>query len=288
MAEPSVFRTELVDQAVSFVKERWPQARPKCALILGSGWGGAISTFNIRDSIAYSEIPGFGAALTPGHEGRLHWAECSGIETLLLQGRRHWHEGCGWMPVIVPIYLLSRIGAKVLMLTGSVGGIRSDLKPGDLMAVADHINLMGSNPFSVIPPLQRGEDFIDLTNLYDTRLRVMMLNAAESAKERLSSGILAATAGPLYETPAEVRMLSYLGADACGMSVVPEAVLGHSLGLEVVSCVCITNFAAGLDGKPRTHQEVLETAGEASQRASRILASLWKLLAQSGSNTGAD
>jgi len=276
--EVNVFDCALIDRAEECIRQRWPGYRPTCGLFLGSGWGAVSEAFQVRDAIDYSMIAGLGAPCTPGHAGKMLQAEAHGIETIIFQGRRHWHEACGWLPVIIPVYLLKRLGVRIIVLTGSVGGIRDDLRPGDLMVVEDHINFIGTNPLLAVPVQYRGKDFVDLTYLYDRELRLLLLQAAAELGVPITSGVLAVTSGPSYETPAEVKMLRSLGADACGMSVAPEAILAHSLGLRVLACTCITNRAAGLDGKERQHGEVLETIAHALQRIRCIIVELWRRL----------
>lgn len=272
------FDLRLVDRAQACLRENWPSAKPVCALILGSGWGDVVGMFEKRQALDYSQIPGFGAAATSGHAGKLWLAERSRVQTLVMQGRRHWHEACGWAPVMVPIYLLKRMGVEVLFLTASVGGIRAGLKPGDLMLVEDHINFMGSSPLLAVMPEEREWDFVDLTNLYDRPLHALIREAAQAINQPLSGGILAATAGPAYETPAEVRMFRAGGADMCGMSTVPEAVLAHALKMRVAACACVTNLAAGLDDRERSHAEVLDNITRATDSLKRLLAEVWDRL----------
>jgi hypothetical protein len=135
-----------LDQALSFIRSRWPNARPTLGLILGSGWSEVVESFTIKDTIPYEEIPGLGKTGVVGHAGRLVLAESSGIETLIFQGRRHFYEGVGWTPIALPVFLIKSLGAKAVMVTNAAGGVRADLKPGSLMIIDDHINFLGANP----------------------------------------------------------------------------------------------------------------------------------------------
>ena len=266
----------LLDEAVSAVKKAWPQAKPRLGIVLGSGWGGAVEDFSVKAALPYEKVPNLGLersergsanaeqrpkevakTYSPGHAGQLLYAEYKGVELFIFQGRRHVYEGEGWTPVVLPVWILKQFGAEIVLLTNASGGIRDNLRPGMLMAIEDHINLLGSNPLigPHIPAF--GERFPDQTAVYDPDLRQALIAAGTDA-----SGVYLATAGPTFETPAEVRAFRALGADAVGMSTVPEAIFANALGLKVAGLSCICNWAAGLGDEKPSGEDVIRTAKE--------------------------
>lgn len=236
---------DLVRRAARFLQRRLPTI-PRAALVLGSGLGdldlGAPSA-----ELAYSRIPGFPQARVAGHPGRLSLVG----QTAILRGRVHFYEGHPLDVVVRPVQVLATLGVKRIILTNAAGGLHPGLKVGDLMAIKDHLNLMGANP------LRGGQNFIDLSAVYEV-------------PRGMKAGVYAAVAGPTYETPAEVRMLRRLGADAVGMSTVPEAIAARAAGLRVTGISLITNAAAG-KGRPVSHADVLATAERARSRLAALL-----------------
>jgi len=265
----------LLDNAYELIRGRWPEARPSCGLVCGSGWSDVISAFDVKDSLDYEEIPGLGATGVAGHAGKLVWGVNAGIETLIFRGRRHFYEGEGWTPVILPVYLLKKMGAGTIVLTNAAGGVKDGFKPGDLMLIEDHINNMGS---PLIGPHNEiwGPRFPDQTEVYDTGLRALAEKAAAGAEVNLKKGVYLASSGPAYETPAEIRAFRTLGADAVGMSTVPEAMLANAAGLRVAAFSCITNFAAGISSTALTHEEVTETTQQTMPRMRALLLKFWE------------
>jgi len=274
---------DMLDRAVSVVRDMWPAAQPLCGLILGSGWSEVADAFNAFKFTPYIRIPGLGKPGVEGHSGRLVWGESAGIETLIFQGRRHWYEGEGWTPVALPVYLLKALGAKVVLLTNAAGGVRADLKPGTLMVIDDHINMMNANP--LIGPHQPvwGPRFPDQTAVYDAQLRQLLDRAGSVAGEKLAHGVYLAGSGPSYETPAEIRAYRALGADAVGMSTVPEAMLAHAAGMRVAGLSCISNSAAGVTGQPLSHEEVTQTTQASMARMKMTILQFWKEMQRVGS-----
>jgi len=270
--------TQQLAQAAEFVRQHWPAARPRAGLMLGSGWDAAADFFHRRASLPYADIPGLGASTVAGHSGQLHWCEASGVETFLFQGRRHFYEGAGWTPVAVPVFLLQQLGAQFLVLTNAAGGIRAGLHAGDLMVLSDHLNLMGSNPLIGPHAPVWGPRFPDLSQIYAPSLGKRLERIFQALDIPFHSGVYAALTGPTYETPAEVRMLRTLGADAVGMSTAPEALLAHAAGLRVAALSCIANAAAGLQAQPLTHADVIKTSQAALPRLRAVLEELWKEL----------
>ncbi|NOU35388.1 MAG: purine-nucleoside phosphorylase [Kiritimatiellaceae bacterium] len=258
----------VMNEAALAVKKAWPQAEPRLGIVLGSGWGEAVSGFQIKDELPYDKIPNLGRPGAPGHTGKLLYAELDGIEIFIFQGRRHVYEGEGWTPVVLPVWILKQFGAQTVLLTNASGGIREDLRPGTLMAIEDHINLLGGSPLAGPHNLAFGERFPDQTSVYGHDLRRALMDSGADA-----SGIYIATAGPNFETPAEIRAFRALGADAVGMSTVPEAIFANALGLKVAGLSCICNWAAGLGDEKLSGEDVLRTADAAMPQMQSVIRS---------------
>jgi purine-nucleoside phosphorylase len=276
-------KQELLNQGLEVVRGRWPDATPLAGMILGSGWSPVVEAFEIMDEMAYEELPGLGQTRVKGHAGRLARVQAHGREALIFQGRRHWYEGEGWTPIALPVFILKSLGARLLFLTNSAGGIREDLKPGALMVIDDHINHMSNSPLIGAHDPFWGARFPDQTAVYDEPLRAMMHQAAAQAGVTVTSGTYLAASGPAYETPAEIRAFKTLGADAVGMSTVPEAMLAHAAGLRVVGLSCITNMASGISPEKLTHDEVTATAREAMQHMRAVMKACWEAAAHDAS-----
>jgi purine-nucleoside phosphorylase len=236
------------------------KAFPATAVVLGSGLGGFASSLDRAASIPYSDIPHWPVSNVVGHEGRLLIGEAAGRPIAALSGRAHFYEGHDLRTVTFGTRVLGVLGVKTLILTNAAGGINSGFAPGDLMVIDDHINLLGSSPLTGPNDERFGVRFPDLTNVYSPRLRHLADEAAAAQGLTLRHGVYAACHGPSYETPAEVRYLRTIGADAVGMSTVPEAIVARHMGIDVLGISCITNFAAGVLPQPLNHDEVLETA----------------------------
>ncbi|MCF7792344.1 MAG: purine-nucleoside phosphorylase [Victivallales bacterium] len=257
MLQPANIDIEVLKLAVKDVNKRWPDVKPELCLVLGSGWGDVVNAFDIKDSIPYEEITGIGKSGVAGHSGKLSLANYKDKNIFIFQGRRHWYEGEGWTPVVAPSYIAKHCGAEVMLLTNAAGGI--NYAPGDLMIVSDHINYMFSNPLIGPNHEKLGTRFPDMSYTYNKDLRDKIMAAGAETNVKLNSGVYLASSGPSYETPAEIRAFKTLGGDAVGMSTVPEAILGNSMGLKVVAISCISNYAAGISKAPLTHEEVGET-----------------------------
>ncbi len=256
----------LMDEAVSAVKKAWPKATPKLGLVLGSGWGGAIEDFPVKASMPYEEIPNLGKTGVMSHAGKLLLAECNGTELFIFQGRRHVYEGVGWIPVVLPVWIMKQFGVDTVLLTNASGGIRGDLGPGSLMAIEDHINMLGGNPLTGSHNPNFGTRFPDQTAVYDHDLRQALVAAGADA-----TGIYVAAAGPTFETPAEVRAFRSMGADVVGMSTVPESIFANVLAMKVAGLSCVCNWAAGLGDEKLTGEDVIRTANEAMPRMRAVL-----------------
>lgn len=260
-----------LESAFEVVRSRWPDAQPDCGVVLGSGWGDVADALNPTAELAYEEIPGLGGTSVAGHAGRLSLATVGSTEVIVFRGRRHWYEGEGWTPLAVPVYVMKRLGVSTALLTNAAGSLRQDFHPGDLMAITDHINMLGSSP--LIGPHDDfwGARFPDQSNVYDSDLGSRLVSAAEETGTRVHFGVYLATTGPTYETPAEVRAFRTLGADAVGMSTVPEAILANACGLRVVALSCLTNFAAGISSEALSHDDVTEVAGRAGPQIASLV-----------------
>jgi purine-nucleoside phosphorylase len=236
------------------------KALPAIAVVLGSGLGDFASRLGKAASFSYQQIPHWPAATVVGHEGRLVIGEVKGRRIAALSGRAHFYEGHELRTVTFATRVLGALGVKTLILTNAAGGVNTRFSPGSLMVIDDHINLMGSNPL-IGPNEERfGPRFPDMTEVYSKRLRRVAEEAGQTIGVTLEHGVYVVWHGPSYETPAEIRYLRMIGADAVGMSTVPEAIVARHMGVEVLGISCITNFAAGVLPQPLNHEEVLATA----------------------------
>lgn len=243
--------------------------RPSLALVLGSGFQHVLARRTIVYEVPYTDIPGCPLAGVEGHEGRLVLTYLAKTPVVVLSGRSHFYEGHSMEAVTFTMRLLAALTVKSVLLTNAAGGINSRCKPGDFMYLTDHINFMGVNPLRGWSGPDRPR-FVDLSETYDAGLIRVLKLAAKKAKARLHGGVYLAVSGPSYETPAEIRAFARLGADAVGMSTVPEAVVARQCGLRVAGLSCITNRAAGLGKGKLSHAEVLAT-GDASRESAALL-----------------
>jgi purine-nucleoside phosphorylase len=244
--------------------------RPTLALVLGSGFNSVLSKCTTLIEVPFSAVPGFPRLSVTGHSGKLCLAFLAKTPIVVLSGRAHYYEGHTIEAVTFSIRVLAAMGIKSVLLTNAAGGIASKFKRGDFMCVTDHINLMGVNPLRGwnAPELPR---FVDMTDTYDPELNRLLKKAADKAKARAYPGVYLAVSGPSYETPAEIRAFAKLGADAVGMSTVPEAIVARQCGMRVAALSCITNLAAGRSKEKLSHKEVLEAGEAARPTASRLL-----------------
>ncbi len=232
--------------------------QPTVAVVLGSGLG-ALADEEALSAIPYSDLEGFPEPTVSGHTGRIVFRRFNDRIAMLFQGRFHYYEGHG-MDVVTLFPRLARLlGVKLYLVTNAAGGLNSDFVPGDLMVIRDHLNLMGTNPLIGPNMDDLGPRFPDMTNAYDPELREQLKQTGQQLGLQLKEGVYAGLTGPSYETPAEIRMLHALGADAVGMSTVPEVIVARHAGLKVCGVSCITNLAAGVSKQPLNHAEVLET-----------------------------
>jgi len=244
--------------------------RPTLAIILGSGFHHALSELKVDAEISYSKLPGFPPVGVSGHAGKLYIGQLGGTAVFVLSGRAHFYEGHPMTLVTFAVRALAAYGIRSLLLTNAAGGLNRKFRPGDFMILTDHINLMGVNPLGG-PPTTGVQRFVDLTHAYDEDMRQLLLKAGRNCKTKLQSGVYLAVSGPSYETPAEIRAFAKLGADAVGMSTVPETIVARQCGLNVAGLSCITNLAAGRSRKNLSHAEVLETAEKVKYLAAQLL-----------------
>ena len=260
-AGPEYF--EQVEQAARLLRGRLGTP-PGIAIVLGSGLGAFADRLSEAVSVPYADIPHWPPARVVGHAGVLVAGTCGGRRVLTLSGRAHFYEGHGLPAVTFPTRVLGRLGVKTLLLTNAAGSINTSFRPGTLMVIDDHLNLMGSNPLIGPNDDRFGVRFPDMTLVYAPRLRAIADQAAAAAGLALRHGVYAGLHGPSYETPAEIRFLRAIGADAVGMSTVPEAIVARHMGVEVLGLSCITNPAAGVLPEPLDHGEVLQVAERVS------------------------
>lgn len=241
-------------------------ATPETGLILGSGLGDFAETLEDRLVIPFSDIPDFPAATVPGHAGAFVFGKKHGKSIVCLQGRLHYYEGHPMAVLTMPVRVMAKLGVKFLLLTNAAGGVNSAYRPGDLMLITDHINFSGANPLIGEHMSEFGPRFPDVSDLYSSNLRMKVKLAAVDAGIPLRQGVYMMFSGPNYETPAEIRMARSFGADAVGMSTVPEALVAAQCGIRVLGVTCITNLAAGVSPVKLSHQEVIDTAATAHDK----------------------
>jgi purine-nucleoside phosphorylase len=263
---------EPVEAAAAYVRGKLG-GEARLALILGSGLAGVEERLEPRRRIPYADIPGFPSGVVQGHKGELLFGDFGGRDAILFSGRFHLYQGYSLREITLPVRVAKRLGVRVLVVTNASGGIREDLGAGDLMLVTDHINLLGTNPLVGVDPGEFGPVFIDMTEPYSRRLIALARRVAAGRPDvgRLAEGIYLATTGPSYETKAEIAFFARIGADAVGMSTVPEVIVAAHEGIEVLGVSVIANKAAGLSGGKLSHGEVLTAVRKASARLASLL-----------------
>jgi len=266
--------SQSVDSALTeTVKFLHAQSRlqPVLGMILGTGLGSYTDHFADRTILPYTILPHFPRSSEPGHPGNLVIGSVEGIACIALQGRFHYYEGYAMQDIAFPVRVLSSLGIQKLIVTNASGGLNPDFEPGDLMLIEDHINMMGSNPLIGHTPHEPEQRFADMSRAYDPDMLEIAVDVARRKKIVLHRGIYVGVSGPCYETPAEIRMFRSFGADAIGMSTVPEVIAAVKAGIRVLGISCIANKAAGIGAERITHHEVLETTKNAEAKFSDLL-----------------
>lgn len=265
---------EHIQAAAAFVKDRLGGVRPSLGVVLGSGLGAFADGIQGAAAVDYSAIPHFPVSTVEGHKGRMVGGNVGGRDVLVMQGRVHGYEGYNPQEVVFPIRVLMALGCKTILLTNAAGGIHPGFVPGDLMVLSDHINLTGKSPLSGANDARLGVRFPDMSSIYPVELRQKAHAAAKTLGFTLQEGVYAGLNGPQYETPAEIRMLHTLGAQAVGMSTVLESIACSHAGVPVLGISCITNLAAGISKQGLSHAEVKETANAVEHRFTGLLRAL--------------
>jgi purine-nucleoside phosphorylase len=276
-----------VTEAAAYVRARLGGLTPGLGIVLGSGLGAAADSVADAVAISYSDIPHFPQSTIEGHSGRLVIGQLGGVPVLILQGRVHYYEGYTPAQVTFPMRVLGALAIRAVILTNAAGGIQEGYDIGQLVAISDHINLMGWNPltgpneprFACIPAA--GLRFFDMTEAYSNALRALARQAAAEEGFDLPEGVYLATPGPSFETPAEIRAFRTIGATLVGMSTVPETIVARHMGIEVLGISCVTNLAAGLSATQLSHADVFAAGRTAEQRLARFLTRLTPRIAAS-------
>lgn len=261
---------EQYEHCVEFVTSRI-SFKPEIALILGSGLGAFAEKIEVKETLRYSDIPDFPVSTVAGHAGQFVFGYCDGVPVAVMQGRVHMYEGYTPQEAVLPVRLLHALGAKVLFLTNAAGGIQAGMHAGEFMLITDQIS-------SFVPSPLRGENldtlgvrFPDMSEIYSKRLNQVIRKIAVNADIPLKEGVYVQTAGPAYESPAEIRMFRLLGADAVGMSTAIEAIAARHCGMEICGISCISNLAAGISPHPLTHEEVKEAGDKAAPQFTQLV-----------------
>jgi purine-nucleoside phosphorylase len=268
MASTSLY--ERAEHATRIIRSRI-SVEPRVALVLGSGLGGFADDFEEPVGIPYEDIPGFVRSTAQGHAGRLVIGKIDSVPVLAMQGRVHYYEGYSLEEVTFAVSTFGLLGVKTIVLTNAAGGITVQLTQGALMVISDHLNLMGVNPLRGPNDERFGPRFPDMSTVYSAELQQLVIDEANAIGVEVRRGIYGALSGPSYETPAEIHLLRNLGADAVGMSTVPEAIVARHMGLEVLGISCITNMAAGISDDPINHEEVMATGDRVRETFSDLL-----------------
>ena len=247
-----------IDKAVAHVRSR-SKLQPQVGVILGSGLGNVVKSIDVDTEIPYADIPGAKASTVVGHQGKMILGRAGKVPVVVLSGRMHFYEGYDMREVTLLARVVGRLGIRKLVVTNAAGGVNTSFKPGDLMLISDHINLMGVNPLRGPNIEELGQRFSDMSEAYPESLRKLARDVARENGIMVQEGVYLALSGPTFETPAEIRAFRTLGADAVGMSTVPEVIVMSHMNIPVLGISCITNMAAGILKQKLTHEEVMET-----------------------------
>ncbi|WP_040211846.1 purine-nucleoside phosphorylase [Clostridium polynesiense] len=250
-----------IKEASDFIKSKL-NYQPEIGVILGSGLGDMAEGIENKVIIKYNDIPHFPVSTVQGHAGQFVIGDYKGRKVIMMQGRFHFYEGNPMQTVVMPVYVMKLIGVSKLIVTNAAGGVNTSFNPGDLMIITDHINFSGDNPLIGKNYEEIGPRFPDMSQAYSRRLVEKAIDASEKLSLKIQKGVYMMFSGPTYETPAEIKMARKLGADAVGMSTVPEVIAANHCGIETLGISCITNMAAGILDQPLNHEEVIETSAK--------------------------
>ena len=259
------------DDAAAYFPDECFKAPPDVGILLGSGWGDALKMDEVLVRLSYADIPGLGASTVQGHSGEFVLYRRGDKRIAAWCGRRHYSEGVGWEPVVMPVEILRRMGCTTVLLTNASGGINPALRPGDFVIIRDHINLVGLNPLIGPHVEEWGVRFPDMTEVYTKHLAELLHASANKLALRAMDGVYAYTSGPCYETPAEIQAYKAQGADVVGMSTVPEAVFACTCGMRIAGLSLVSNLAAGISRRTLNHEEVMSAGETAKPKMSALI-----------------
>ncbi len=265
----------MIEETLDYINEYTDNFEPEIGIVLGSGLGDLADKY-CDIAIPYSNIPHFTKSTVQGHKGQLVFADINGRKVVMMQGRNHFYEGHSMSDVTYPIKVMKKLGVKTLILTNAAGAVNKSFRPADLMVITDHINFMGTNPLIGPNDEDFGARFPDMSEVYNKNLIKIVDAAGRLLKLDLKHGVYMATTGPSYETPAEIKMARFLGADAIGMSTVPEAIVANYCGIDVIGISCISNYATGVSTKKLSHEEVIETTDKVKSKFKELVLLLLK------------
>lgn len=265
----------MIEETLDYINEYTDNFEPEIGIVLGSGLGDLADKY-CDIAIPYSNIPHFAKSTVQGHKGQLVFADINGRKVVMMQGRNHFYEGHSMSDVTYPIKVMKKLGVKTLILTNAAGAVNKSFRPADLMVITDHINFMGTNPLIGRNDENFGVRFPDMSEVYSKNLIKIVDASGRLLKLDLKHGVYMATTGPSYETPAEIKMARFMGADAIGMSTVPEAIVANYCGIEVIGISCISNYATGVSTKKLSHEEVIETTDKVKAKFKELVLLLLK------------
>ncbi|GAA0743401.1 purine-nucleoside phosphorylase [Clostridium oceanicum] len=266
---------EKLKESADFVKSKIKK-QPEIGAILGSGLGDLANEIEEKTIVKYSDIPNMPVSTVKGHAGQFVFGKLNGKDVVMMQGRVHYYEGNKMQDVVLPLHIMRSLGVSKIIVTNAAGGVNENFEPGDLMIINDHINFAFDNPLMGKNNDEIGPRFPDMSEAYNKDLIKLAENEASKLDIRVKKGVYAMMTGPTYETPAEIRMLRVLGADAVGMSTVPEVIAANHAGIKVLGISCITNMAAGILAQPLNHKEVIETSNKVRSKFISLVRSIIK------------
>ena len=267
----------MLNKAVEYINKTIVNFEPEIGIILGSGLGELADEY-CDYALNYTDIPGFEASTVSGHKGRLVFAKINEKKVVMMQGRFHYYEGHSMQKVVFPVKVMKKLGVKTLIITNAAGGVNKNFRPADLMIITDHINYMGTNPLIGINDDSMGVRFPDMSEIYSSNLIELVQKVGQNIGVDLQEGVYMGLTGPSYETPAEVKMARIVGADAVGMSTVPEAIVAAWAGMDVIGLSCICNSAAGVSTVGLSHEDVIHAANTAKDKFKTLVKEVIKKL----------